>query len=83
MAYVIQDGERINIDHLPPSTISYLLRAGVEVKEDEEGEVQQKFEECAGCLLDCPYATPYNQKEKAFESSFKGVYSELPEEGGQ
>ena len=28
--YAIEDGHPVNVDHLPPATIPYLLRAGVE-----------------------------------------------------
>ena len=36
--YAIEDGHPVNVDHLPPATISYLLRAGVEFVEVEDTE---------------------------------------------
>jgi hypothetical protein len=36
--YAIEDGHPVNMDHLPPATISYLLKAGVEFREVEDTE---------------------------------------------
>jgi hypothetical protein len=36
--YAIEDGHPVTVDHLPPTTISYLLRAGVEFREVEDSE---------------------------------------------
>jgi len=36
--YAIEDGHPVNVDHLPPATISYLLRAGAEILEVEDSE---------------------------------------------
>jgi len=39
--YLIQDGERVMIDHLPQETLVALLRAGAEIEDNENQEKQE------------------------------------------
>lgn len=47
--YLIQEGERIPIDHIPHNALVALLRAGAEIEENGNQDEQEKEgEECHG-----------------------------------